>query len=182
MKSLADEAELEYEEAIVLLWDAGIEAIDAPHDFVPRNSVSRARRALGLHPSRPLQLAHNEVAVPQRGSQAGAGGSQAVAADHRPAQPFTWKTIGAPSDITYLDPHDVLAVHDALVRDFARSNDPISPPGIRDRNLLDSALFRPHTASGEVLKYPTISMAGAALFHSGAALLEGSPAAADGGQ
>lgn len=58
---------------------------------------------------------------------------------------------------------DVVAVHDALVENFSEDSDPISPPGLRDINLLISAIERPKTNH---LKYPTVEMAGAALVHS----------------
>lgn len=49
---------------------------------------------------------------------------------------------------------DVLLIHEILVEDFAVSNDPISPPGIRSLDLLHSAVGRQHTGIGGVLKYP----------------------------
>jgi death-on-curing family protein len=48
---------------------------------------------------------------------------------------------------------DVLTIHGALVRDFDRSGDPISPPGVRSRPLLESAVGRQWTGSGNTLKY-----------------------------
>lgn len=158
MRRLAEEAGVDHEEALLLLWDAGLTSIVAPEDFVPRNKLSRARRALGLHPStlrtetdRPQVSPITEHSSPSA-DIAEAGSS--------------WPLIGVPQDITLLTVDDVLLVHDALVRDFARSNDPISPPGIRSPDLLGSAVFRPSTSLGDTCKYPTVSMAGAALFHS----------------
>ena len=57
-------------------------------------------------------------------------------------------------------------MRDSIVDDFALSKDPISPPGVRDRGLLESALFRPQTSLGKADKYPTVSMSAAALLHS----------------
>jgi death-on-curing family protein len=66
----------------------------------------------------------------------------------------------------YLDVRAVLNIHEQLVDDFARSQDPIDPPGVRgDGELLESALTRPRTSLGTRLKYPTIEMAAAALLH-----------------
>ena len=76
---------------------------------------------------------------------------------------FKWRTIGTDSKIRYLTLEDVIAVHDALVENFSEDSDPISPPGLRDINLLISAIERPKTNH---LKYPTVEMAGAALVHS----------------
>lgn len=49
---------------------------------------------------------------------------------------------------------DVLKVHEVLVRDFADSSDPISPPGVRSMALLESAVGRQWTSLGGVLKHP----------------------------
>lgn len=83
-----------------------------------------------------------------------------------PCPPFEWDLIGQPCQIKYLSDDDVISVHEALVRDFESYRDPISPPGIRDSNLLSSAIMRSQTGFGNQQKYPTIEMAGAALLHS----------------
>ena len=80
--------------------------------------------------------------------------------------PFNLGQIGQPREISYLTTDDVTNVHDHLVREFASSNDPISPPGIRSIDLLESAIERPKTGIGSESKYPTVEMAGAALLHS----------------
>jgi death-on-curing family protein len=80
--------------------------------------------------------------------------------------PITWEPIGLTRDVVYIDEGDVLAVHEALVKDFAEADDPIDPPGVRSADLLSSAVHRPRTSLGVELKYPTVEMAGAALLHS----------------
>ena len=82
------------------------------------------------------------------------------------ASPFRWKVIGQERDIKYLVADDVRAIHEELIREFASQSDPIDPPGVRDDNLLESALTRPHTSMGESRKYPSIEMSVAALLHS----------------
>lgn len=57
-------------------------------------------------------------------------------------------------ELNTLSVEEVLRVHDALVRDFASSSDPIYPPGVKSRALLESAVSRQRTASGGRLKYP----------------------------
>lgn len=165
VRKLAREAEIDYEEAILLLWEANLIMVTGPDDYIPKNSLSRARRALGLHPSKIAVPVGPGKPEPAPTPRSGAGPVRASSATNQ-ASSFDWTTIGTPSAILYLEPKDVLRIHEALVRDFARSGDPISPPGLRDRNLLESALFRPHTSLGDVLKYPSVPMAGAALFHS----------------
>jgi death-on-curing family protein len=54
-----------------------------------------------------------------------------------------------------LETSDILLIHQHLTEEFAGTEDPISPPGVKDENLLESAVFRQHTGSGNILKYPT---------------------------
>jgi death-on-curing family protein len=67
--------------------------------------------------------------------------------------------------MAYLDATEIEGIHELLVEDFRRGRDPIEPPGVRDETLLGAAAFRPHTSIGQELKYPSVAMAGAALFH-----------------
>jgi len=57
--------------------------------------------------------------------------------------------------IETLSTEDVLLIHEILVRDFATSRDPISPPGVRDLGLLESAVSRQHVSFGGQQKYRT---------------------------
>jgi death-on-curing protein len=52
-----------------------------------------------------------------------------------------------------LTPEDVLQIHEVLVADFAQASDPISPPGVRDLGLLESAVARQHVSFGSIEKY-----------------------------
>ena len=80
--------------------------------------------------------------------------------------PLVWAMIGQPRDIKHLSHSDVETIHAELVDFFLGQDDPIDPPGIRDINLLASAVERTKTSLGEELKYPTVEMAAAALLHS----------------
>jgi len=82
-----------------------------------------------------------------------------------PIAPLVWEPVGQVQDIAHLATEDVQAIHQDLELEFANSPDPMSPPG-GSYNLLDSAMNRPNTGLGSKLKYPTVEMAGAALFHS----------------
>ena len=80
--------------------------------------------------------------------------------DHR------WEIVGHRAEVmTYLTAKDVEQIHWSLVREFERSRDPIAPTGVRSDDLLESAVFRVHTAISGELKYPTIAMVGAAYLH-----------------
>jgi death-on-curing protein len=50
-----------------------------------------------------------------------------------------------PSRVLFLTSDEVLAIHEALIREFG------GPPGVRDQGLLESALFRPRTGYYEDL-------------------------------
>lgn len=80
-------------------------------------------------------------------------------------EPFEWRTVGRQRNARLLTEEEVEAIHWELVQDFARDADPIVPPGVRSPDLLASAVFRQHTSLGEEVKYPTVEMAAAALFH-----------------
>lgn len=82
------------------------------------------------------------------------------------AIPFQWSAKGTFRDALLLSAEDVQRVHEELEQDFAVGDDPISPPGIRDMNLLKSAADRPSTSLGGQRKYATVQSAGAALLHS----------------
>ena len=58
---------------------------------------------------------------------------------------------------------EVLGIHNALVLDFARTHDPVDPPGVRNNHLIGSAVFRPQTGLYGILKYPTVETSAAAL-------------------
>lgn len=61
---------------------------------------------------------------------------------------------------------DLIEIHEILVDWFEASDDPISPPGIKDMNLLESAVARPSQTIGSSDAYKTVFYKAAALFHS----------------
>jgi death-on-curing protein len=65
--------------------------------------------------------------------------------------------------VTTLGVSDVVAIHDHLVVEFAGTPDPMSPPGIRDTRLLESAVARQHVGFQADLKYPTATLSAATL-------------------
>jgi death-on-curing family protein len=79
---------------------------------------------------------------------------------------FQWEVIGQERSVRLLNEEEVQSIHAALAADFALSDDPILPPGVRNPNLLSSAVSRAATSFGRARKYPTVEMASAALFHS----------------
>jgi death on curing protein len=68
-----------------------------------------------------------------------------------------------PKLIATLGLADVQAVHNYLVLEFAATGDPMSPPGVRDENLLASAVSRQHVGFEDQLKYGTPCLSAATL-------------------
>jgi death on curing protein len=62
--------------------------------------------------------------------------------------------------------NSLIQIHDLLAEHFADTPDPISPPGVRDRSLLESAAARPQQTIGGRDAYPSPFEKAAALFHS----------------
>ncbi|OOF81763.1 type II toxin-antitoxin system death-on-curing family toxin [Rodentibacter caecimuris] len=60
---------------------------------------------------------------------------------------------------------DATIVHEYLADYYENSEDPISPRGIKDQGLFESAIHRPFMTIGGKDAYPTVLDKGAALFH-----------------
>jgi len=66
----------------------------------------------------------------------------------------------------YITKDEVLKIYEELVFDFNNNNDPIYPYGLRDDNLLESALFHCKTSYNGNLKYKSIESIAATLMYS----------------
>lgn len=62
--------------------------------------------------------------------------------------------MGATLVTITLTEEDILRIHYALVEEFEATDNPITPPGIRNQHLLASAVCRQHSSLGTTLKYP----------------------------
>ena len=60
----------------------------------------------------------------------------------------------------------IIGIHNILVEWFADAEDPISPPGVKDLGLIESAAGRPFQTVGGAPAYSSIFSQSAALFHS----------------
>jgi death-on-curing family protein len=120
--------------------------------------VSPGARTLPKGALRRLRKTHSRP-------RANTSADTASVADQR-VESFSWSPPGHRREVTPLSAEEVCQVHEALVADFALSGDPIDPPGVRDEHLLHSAVSRPETSMGEVLKYSTVEVYAAALLHS----------------
>jgi death-on-curing family protein len=197
---LANEANMDLDEALVTLWDAGFSNLTGPADSIPHGQANRARRSLGVATRRELEsivhwqrrlnltadqlddlISHLGIKNPFNGgslrkhairrlqSESRLLANQPLDGGEAPsaiAPPLKWENVGHLRDLAFLSEENVLAIHHALVVDFRDAADPIEPAGPRNANILASAVSRSQTSLGDTLKYPTVEMAGAALFHS----------------
>lgn len=206
VKQLAYEANIDTDEALIALWDAGYDDITGPNDIFGPRELNRARRALGIATRRDLRactywmkllgldeselkalLRKKGVPIGDKARKLQPKGISRLKAEARkrgidpitgavsqlnlrgktiepPA--FKWRTPGHERELRWLNEDEVQAIHFILVKDFSLSPDPIIPPGVQSESLLASAVFRPRTALGKTLKYPTIETSAAALLHS----------------
>jgi death-on-curing protein len=68
-------------------------------------------------------------------------------------------------ELVILPTEAVIRVHEMLVREFANTEDPISPPGVASEHLLESAVSRQYTSLGQEMKYETKFASAATLFY-----------------
>ncbi|MCA1982958.1 type II toxin-antitoxin system death-on-curing family toxin [Nocardioides nematodiphilus] len=131
-------------------------------DLMVRLQIDVSDRARTLPKGAPAKLKQ----------YARASASPLVTNRARPAKPpemtpVVWKTIGRARELDYLSAVELDAVHGVLIEEFAGTEDPFGDPcGVREWDLLESSAFRPQTTFGEVRKYESVEMAGAALLHS----------------
>lgn len=83
-----------------------------------------------------------------------------------PAPSFEWSCIGANKSVLLVTAQEVRLIHQELERDFAASNDPISPSGVKSDSLLESSVARQDAGYGDDRKYTTVVSTAAALLHS----------------
>ncbi|HEX5450591.1 MAG TPA: type II toxin-antitoxin system death-on-curing family toxin, partial [Gaiellaceae bacterium] len=118
---------------------------------LPRGAVAKLSRHAARQPPAP------PVVAPAASSKAAPAAVEVALGE--------WRIVGQPRALRLLTETEVEAIHWELVADFSRDADPIDPPGVRNPDLLASAVFRQHTAMGREAKYPTVEMAASALFH-----------------
>jgi death-on-curing family protein len=163
---------LRYWSNLLAVSEEGVRALLDEHGISMRGNATRLppggvgrlkaiARSRGIEPLTGVISSHDT-----QPALAPTGSSAARPATPQPApESFEWRTPGHTRDLRRLSTEDVKRIHFALVDDFGRSADPIDPPGVRSEHLLASAIFRPQTAIGDTLKYPTVENAAAALLH-----------------
>ena len=163
-------------EALQRIRALGIKVADA-NSLIPNSDLPRVLSALAIMPgakAQELKKLHKKPKVDPNEAPAKAATLPSESSHpETPVEPrprvdrTSRRTIigHLTSGMVCLDSTQVTQIHFHLVEDFRKSRDPIDPPGVRDDNLLKSAVHRVHTALGGESKYPTIPMAAAALLH-----------------
>ena len=92
--------------------------------------------------------------------------TQASDVDAPPAKaPCGTRPTRGPRELRTITSEHVVAIHTALVDDFATTPDQIFPPGVKHPDLLESAVGRQFTSLGRESKYKTLAHMAAALFY-----------------
>ena len=79
----------------------------------------------------------------------------AGARSHQPAGTSPVTSENSINEFATLQMQDLETIHEHLVAEFESSGDPIEPPGIKNRDLLESAVSRQFVGLGGSLKYST---------------------------
>lgn len=161
-------------EVLAMVRAVGVE-VSRGNDLVPANRLDLIDKLLGINRWAPLplrdgmkaRLVGDTTGFPSELSPPAS--QETTPADSilvpKPRLP-KWPTVGQPTErILSITADQVEQIHWLLVDDFKRGKDPIDPPGIRSRHLLESALHRTNTSLGNEAKYPTVPMVAAALLH-----------------
>lgn len=145
-------------EVISVARGAGIE-VRSGNDLIPSDRVDLLDKLLGIDrwaiPStagvrkrtfgeqQPESVLESEEAVVVAPSPP----SEPAVVVPKPRLP-KWPTVGQPTDrLLAITPDQVEQIHWILVEDFKKSKDPIEPPGVRSRDLLESAVHRTQNSS-----------------------------------
>lgn len=153
IKIIARNYKVDPDEVLIILWDhpRGVfDYIKNENSFV-KNKDIKAAKGLILNKQRKSRVKEEY-------------GHKSV---KKTVKNFDFSSIGKSfNSILYISKNEILKIYEELVTDFENSDDPISPGGLKDEGLLESALFHPQTAIGGRKKYPTIESSGASLMYS----------------
>lgn len=141
-----DWLDVERDEFAALLLELGI-TLDPRSNNLPKGALRKLHNLPAAQESQPLPLAPSpdteSIVLPPPDFGSAANGGR----------------------IDFLTVDEVRAIHDLLEEDFAASDDPIYPIGVRSEALLEGAVERHSTRFGGQWKYPSVTLAGAALLH-----------------
>ena len=151
VKLLAKNHRLDPDEIIIALWDHADEK--GRFDYLENeNSIVR---------NKDFRLAKEIINSIKNGKRKPQKTIKLIYKDHN------FESVGRIANVvSHITKEEVLKIYDELVKDFGSSEDPISPSGLKDEKLLESALFHMETGYRGKTKYPTAESAGAALMYS----------------
>jgi death-on-curing family protein len=152
VKRLATEYGMEIDDVMLICWEIGLERDVLGKDSVLRGEDLKLVRAEISRVAKPSEDSADHIGIPE---------DENLAA--RPRVIFNWRLVGKARLNRSVIAEDVENFHNQLTEDMAESDDPVSPPGARNRNLLYSAV-----ESWQLLpeKYPTLVLVIATVVYS----------------
>jgi death-on-curing protein len=143
---------MEIDDVMLICWEIGLEREVVGKDSVVRGQNLKQIRAEISRIAKPSETLDIQSAI-----------SEDEAPVERPRVTFNWRLVGKAKLNRSITAEDVENFHNQLTLDMAASDDPVSPPGARNRNLLYSAVD-----SWQLLprKYPTLVLVIATVVYS----------------
>lgn len=134
-------------------------------DFMQEQGISISKNKKQLPPN---LINHLKKEIKKHKSNKIKSSKESSKESNRSQEKFEFKLKGHsynPQDMRWIKTEEVLKIHKELVKDFANKKDPISPPGVKSIELLESACFHPETSLNGIYKYCTIESVAAALLY-----------------
>lgn len=152
VKVVAKNYKLDSDEVLIMLWDYGEQ-----FDYLDNENSTIKKRDFKIVKKIISQTKKNEERVIKKQDQK----------NKKIFKNYDFSKIGKKQeDIIYLTKEEVMMIYNKLVDDFSKKEDPISPCGLRNEGMLESAIFHQKTSFFGKNKYPTIESTSAALMYS----------------
>jgi death-on-curing family protein len=148
---LARSFSIELDDLLISLWEKGsrFDYIKKPSSVVRKKDLNVCRGII-----KSLRAPEKQFRVIEKSKQGGK------------FLDFDFSKIGRRvDDFKYLNADQVISFHYELAHDQLFLSDPIYPVGVKNQDLLESAIFHPQTSYSGFKKYPTVETSGAALMY-----------------
>ncbi len=153
LKNIAKNNRLDSDELLLVLWDSGkrFDYLKNENSVVRDKDLSKVKDIIAIK----LKIKDSTDLTNFQPRQI-----KVITRDH------DFSAIGKiVSPMNYITKDEILKIYEELVTDFIGFEDPIEPAGVKDEDLLESAIFHPTTSYDYDYKYPTAETAGAALMY-----------------
>lgn len=153
LKAVAKNHKIDPDEVLIILWDYFSKRFDYLKN---ENSIIKNKDLKLVQGAIASKIRNEKIEIKQEKKLP----AKVVTKD------YDFSVIGKINySISHITKKEIVKIHEELATNFTQQEDPIYPPGIKDDNLLESALFRPQTSFGGKIKYPTVESAGASLMY-----------------